>query len=220
MEVSCCWPSLVILAQMLLEALLTGISLGLVLALLIGPVFFLLIDTGISKGFRASAFIAGGVIFSDALFVILAYFSSTATQFIQEQKQMIGFIGGAILVVFGIITILRKPVIHTDVLHLRTTNGDHIKGAWKGFILNFLNPFVLIFWMGIAGSLVAADKPQNYAVPFFSAALATVFFTDLLKGWGAAKLKRLIRPSYLLWLNRLSGTALVLFGLKLIWKLV
>ena len=211
--------ALAILALMLLEALITGISLGLVLALLIGPVFFLLIDTGISKGFRASAFIAAGVICSDALFVLLAYFSSTATQFIQDKKQIIGLAGGAILILFGVITVFRKPVIHTNALHLQQ-DGVYLKGIWKGFILNFLNPFVLIFWMGISGTLVASDKPDSYAIPFFGSALATVFFTDLLKGWGAAKLKRLVKPAYLLWLNRLSGVGLVVFGIHLIRKLV
>jgi threonine/homoserine/homoserine lactone efflux protein len=203
------------------EAILSGISLGLVLALLIGPVFFLLIDTGISKGFKAAAFIAGGVVISDAFFVIIAYFSSTAIGFIKTNQSAIGMACGAILIAFGVITFLRKPVLKENVLHLPEYNGQHWKGFGKGFVLNFLNPFVLIFWLGVAGSLAGGQKHTNsFAVVFFVAALSTVFITDLLKAWGAARLKKLIRPVYLLWLNRISGAGLVIFGIRLIWKIL
>jgi threonine/homoserine/homoserine lactone efflux protein len=203
------------------EAILSGISLGLVLALLIGPVFFLLIDTGISRGFRAAAYIAAGVVLSDALFVLIAYFSSTAIGFIRSNQASIGIAGGMILIVFGVLTIIRKPVIRENVLHLPEYNGHHWKGLGKGFILNFLNPFVLIFWLGVAGSLAGGQTHETgFAIIFFTASLCTVFVTDLLKAWGAARLKRLIRPVYLLWLNRISGAGLVLFGLRLIWKIL
>jgi len=203
------------------EAILSGISLGLVLALLIGPVFFLLVDTGIYRGFKAAAFIAIGVVASDALFVIIAYFSSTTIRFIETNQTLIGIIGGAILVLFGVITFLRKPVISGDQLSLTRDATHEWKGAGKGFALNFLNPFVLLFWIGVAGTLPQGkDVSVTYAIEFFMSALCTVFVTDLLKAWGAARLKKLIRPTFLLWLNRISGAGLILFGVRLIVKLL
>lgn len=202
-----------------MSAMISGVMLGLVLALLIGPVFFLLVDTAISKGFSSAIFIALGVILSDALFVLIAYFSSTTIRFIQGNQMLIGVGGGLVLIIFGLINIVRKPVLKENVLHL--DNGGQWKGLAKGFLMNFLNPFVLIFWMGVAGSLAVQQKDSEaYPILFFSAALATVFITDLLKAWGAARLKRLIRPVYMRWLNVLSGLGLILFGLRLIWKLM
>lgn len=201
------------------EAVLSGISLGFVLALLIGPVFFLLVDTGIHRGFRAAVFIAAGVVASDALFVVIAYFSSTAIRFIQTNQTIIGTAGGLILIIFGLITFFRKPVISGEQLMIEA--GKEWKGAGKGFVMNFLNPFVLLFWIGVAGTLPAPGKASPfYAVEFFLAALGTVFATDLLKAWGAARLKKLIKPGFLVWLNRISGTGLVLFGFRLLAKLL
>lgn len=206
---------------MWLEAVLSGISLGMVLALLIGPVFFLLVDTGISRGFRSAFFIALGVLASDALFVVIAYFSSTAIRFFNTNQVVIGVAGGLILIVFGLVTFLKKPVIHAERIHPELVGTGEWKIAWKGFIMNFLNPFVLLFWIGVAGSLTAAKHATPvYAITFFVAALATVLLTDLLKAWSAARLKKLIRPVYLLWLNRVSGTGMMLFGIRLIWKLM
>jgi len=43
--------------------------------------------------------------------------------------------------------------------------------------------------------------------------------TDLLKAFLAVKLKTIIKPSFLVWLNRISGAGLMIFGIRMLWML-
>ncbi len=56
--------------------ILTAIYLGILLSFLIGPVFFVLLETSVTKGFRAAMVFDFGVIAADILFIVVAYFSS------------------------------------------------------------------------------------------------------------------------------------------------
>jgi len=86
--------------------------------------------------------------------------------------------------------------------------------------MNALNPFVLIFWLGVSSSLTTKQQlSSTYAIVFFGSALITIFATDLLKAFLAIRLKKLIKPSFLLWLNRLSGLGLMIYGVRMIVKL-
>ncbi|TAE06791.1 MAG: LysE family translocator, partial [Bacteroidetes bacterium] len=58
----------------MLEILLKGILSGLVLAMTIGPVFFALLRTSISRGFKSGAFLAIGIATSDAFIALGFYF--------------------------------------------------------------------------------------------------------------------------------------------------
>ena len=60
----------------MIQDILTAIPLGIFLSFLIGPVFFVLLETSAVKGFRAALVFDLGVVFADILFIIIAYFSS------------------------------------------------------------------------------------------------------------------------------------------------
>ena len=56
-----------------MEIILNGIISGLVLALLVGPVFFTILQTSIERGFGSGALVAIGVSLSDAFYITLTY---------------------------------------------------------------------------------------------------------------------------------------------------
>ena len=62
----------------MLEALWSGILLGLLLSVLIGPVFFLLIELSLKEGLRSAVFMDIGIILSDAACILVAYFGMAA----------------------------------------------------------------------------------------------------------------------------------------------
>ena len=91
----------------------------------------------------------------------------------------------------------------------------------KGFALNSLNPFVLVFWIGVITALNARQvASKSNLLLFFSAVLITVFSTDLLKAFLATRLKKIMTISVLTWLNRISGIALIFYGMKLIYDIL
>lgn len=200
------------------DALLAGGLLGLVLATLIGPVFFLLIDTSIKKGFREAVWLAAGVLLSDAFYIAITYFSSTALSFMKTYGREIGCCGGLLLMGFGLTNMLKKPRISATALELPAATVHPSADLAKGFMMNVLNPFVLLFWMGVAGGITARDAwTADQTLVFYAAALITVLGTDLLKAWLAVRLKKVLRPGVLHNINRLSGAGLFIFGLRILY---
>jgi threonine/homoserine/homoserine lactone efflux protein len=205
----------------MLEAIVSGLTLGFVLSLLVGPVFFLLIDTSIKKGFKRGVYLAVGVLLSDMFYIAITYFSSVASGVMQNYQWEIGWAGGILLMVFGMVTILKKPHIKSTDLDLSDKGSSVWVEVLKGFLMNLLNPFLLIFWLGVSGS-VSAGKSFTYrhTVIFFITVLVTVFLTDVIKAWSASKLRTFLKPTLLIWVNRISGTGLLLFGIRMIYKMI
>lgn len=199
-----------------------GIGFGLVLAVLLGPVFFALIQTSITKGFTAGAFMAMGIVFSDACCILISYFG--LLQFIQQPGTLrfIGLLGGVFMVGYGLFLLLnRKVMMHSPENPIE--KNMRLKGGslLKGFALNILNPFVIIYWLGVS-SLVSAIPDFGRADKglFFVGTLGTVLVTDLLKAYGAKKLRRFVTRTVILWLNRISGSVLLVFGIKILYDVL
>jgi amino acid exporter len=205
----------------MLEAVLSGISLGLVLALLVGPVFFMLIDTSIKKGFMKAVILAVGVVLSDAFFICLTYFSATALGFMKSYQTEIGIAGGILLVIFGLVNIFKKPHLKSTDIDLPDNSKSPLVDIVKGFMMNALNPFVLIFWIGVSGVVSANENYSDmHIVMFYLVVLLTVFLTDVLKAWLAARLRHFLKPGLILMINRVSGVGLILFGCRLLYQIL
>lgn len=204
----------------MIKVILHAISLGLLLGIMIGPVFFLLLNTSIKKGFKPAAYLAAGVALSDLMYIMLAYFGSTLIGSVNQNNFKIGWLGGLLLIVFGLISFLKKTANPLEEVKLPDDSKSLLIDTGKGFVMNSLNPFVLVFWLGVITALNAGkmlDKADIFI--FFTVVLATVFSTDLLKSYLATKLKKLMTTKLLLWLNRLSGLALIFYGFKLIYDI-
>lgn len=202
--------------------LVKGIGFGLLIAVLLGPVFFALIQTSITKGFRAGAAMAVGIVLSDAFCVLISFLG--LMQLIQGPATLrwIGILGGLFMLVYGFVLLINQQVkaVESDL--------PEIKTAWemggsvaKGFLLNILNPFVIVYWLGVS-SFVSAMPGMNQTDQwlFFAGTLGTILTTDLLKSWGAKKLRRFVTRRVILWLNRISGSVLLLFGLKILYDVL
>ena len=85
-----------------------AILFGFFLSFMIGPVFFMLIQTSILKGARAAIAFNLGVILGDVAFIVIAYFGSRHLLERIKDDPRLFFIGGLILIVYGTITYLDK----------------------------------------------------------------------------------------------------------------
>ena len=92
----------------MINDILSAIPWGILLAFTIGPVFFILLETGITKGFRAAMTFDLGVVFADLVFILIAYFSTN--QLLEKMKDdpsMFVF-GGVLMLSFGIISFIKE----------------------------------------------------------------------------------------------------------------
>ena len=202
-----------------MDVILNGVISGIILAFLIGPVFFTIIQTSIERGFGSGTLVAVGVSLSDAFYITIAYMGIYQLFDKGSFREYLAYFGGMVLLIFGIYYLFIKS------RRLSAVSGERVRlnNPWrligKGFLINGLSPMVLIFWLGTVG--VATTKfgyatPQK-AVPYFASILSTVFVTDILKAKLADKLRKLLTPQFIRKLNMVLGFVLLAFGVRLIY---
>ncbi|GGZ27539.1 lysine transporter LysE [Echinicola pacifica] len=199
--------------------LLEGMGMGLVLSMIVGPVFFALVHNSLQNGFRLSAFMALGILLSDALYVLISYFGVSIFSLYPLLKVILGYSGGLIMIGFGLISFFRKvPLPEAGFSSFHSPVPRKWNSYIKGFSLNGVNPFVLLFWMSIAEFVQVKKRYISTDVwMFYISMLLTVFAMDLTKIYIAKRLRQLITPSFMLLANRFVGLVLVAFGLRLLW---
>jgi threonine/homoserine/homoserine lactone efflux protein len=201
-----------------MEIILNGVISGLVLAFLIGPVFFTILQTSIERGFWSGALVAVGVSLNDAFYIFISYLG--LVQFAQEVsfRNYLAYGGGIVLLCFGFYYLFIKSRRLSNFDPEKIEYKNPVALIAKGFIINGLSPMVLFFWIATVG--VATTQLQytevNDAVVFFGSIVLTVFTTDLIKAKLADKLRRLITPRFIRILNIILGIVLVLFAGRLI----
>ncbi|AEE19146.1 threonine/homoserine/homoserine lactone efflux protein [Dokdonia sp. Hel_I_63] len=198
----------------------TAIPLGFFLAFLIGPVFFVLLETAATKGFRAALTFDIGVIIADIVFIVVAYLSSY--QLLENLSNQPGLyvFGGAILIVYGLTIYLKKPTRDAlDPNRAKIKKGGYVQLFVKGFLLNFINIGVLVFWLGIliiVGPTVENDGDR--LLGFFIGMIGAYLITDIGKIVLAKQLKRYLTPRRIFKVKKSLGLVLIFCGLVLVTK--
>ena len=210
----------IFITSKMIEDIQAAIPLGFFLAFMIGPVFFVLLETSATKGFRAAVVFDLGVIVADIFFIVLAYFSSfQLLENLSNQPGLFVF-GGMIITVYGVIIFLKKSKKSTEEASELVFDKKNYLGLFiKGFLLNFINIGVLVFWLGviiITGPSLGNDLNRFFV--FFGSMIAAYFITDLFKILLAKQLKRKLTPKRILKVKKLLGIILIVCGLVLIIK--
>lgn len=203
-----------------MNLLLDGIKVGLILCFMIGPIFFALVQTGVEQGVRAGTAVGLGIWISDLLFMLgvfwgISYISRLANW--DNFSFALGLGGSVVLVLFGAGALLKGPTF--EYYHFPGTRrvSSYFSLFSKGFLINTVNPFTVFFWMGLMSTVILKNQLHGSgATLYFGGILGTVVITDFVKILSAKKIRQVLRPVHLLWLRRISGTALILFGLVLL----
>lgn len=202
----------------MIETLLSGFTFGLALAFMLGPVFFTLLQTSLQEGVRAGLSLAIGVILSDISLIGICFLFATQVKTMNQHEETMGIIGGIVLCAFGLFQLLKKP--KTGELQDRK-KAVHAAYLFKGFLLNTLNPMVLLFWLSVVGIVSLRSHYTAADVwAFFGAVIVTVFGTDLLKVLGAGRLKRLLTEKVIRRMNLVTGIILIAFGAEMVIRMV
>jgi len=200
--------------------ILAAIPWGVLLAFTIGPVFFVLLETGAIKGFRAAFVFDMGVVVADILFILIAYFSTN--QILEELKDEPGLFifGGGLLIAYGVVSYInckREFAKNVDEdIHETVPKKNYLNLVLKGFLLNFINIGVLGFWLGVI--IVFGPKlemrPDRLTV-FFGTIIATYLCVDCIKIILAKQLKRKLTHLKIFRIKRVISVILVIFGIGL-----
>ncbi|HYH57230.1 MAG TPA: LysE family transporter [Anseongella sp.] len=194
-------------------AVVLGIGTGVILSVIAGPAFFALLKTSIERGFRAGSALATGVFFSDVFYVIITFFTAQIHYFEEKYQPLIAGVGSFMLVFIGVYYLLRK----TRVQMQQCSNAKHTGYFLKGFLMNLFNPFMLIYWLTVISLLNKYEHFNDYELrTFLGATLLSILCSDVAKSYLASKWRHMISEKALRILNRVAGTAILLFGLRMI----
>ncbi|GAB3922411.1 LysE family translocator [Mucilaginibacter myungsuensis] len=207
----------------MIDAIISGIGIGLVLTFLTGPVFFALIKTSIEKGFQAGVALALGVVASDVVFVGAILFGSQFFDISPQTKTIAGIIGSIILFGIGVHYIFKKADVD-----FKTETPKRIKRSGfflKGFVMCIFNPTILFHWITVIGT---ASTVYHQGIPnrglklgiMFLTVLVVQFGMDATKAFYANKLRARISEKMVHRLNEVAGIALIIASLILVDKLV
>jgi len=191
-----------------------GIGLGLILVLSVGPVIFTIIKQSINNGHRGGFSFVTGVWISDLVLVVISNFFSEMVTDLLEFKTAIAWIGGLFLAGMGIYYIFFKKVkLQADETLLVQAFGkaEFSRIAVSGFLINTLNPSVLLFWL-INATAFAAIHSFWERIIIFSVCLAMNIMADIFKVLLAGKIRNSLTPRHILLINKVSGTILVIFA--------
>lgn len=228
-----------------------GAIMGLTLATIfgIGPAFFLLIQTSISKGFKTALMFDLGVLFSDVIVVFLMMMTSVQIKLDDGGNMVIaGITAGLIILCFGIFTFYTKPEKIVERSAKKSAELEEVEKRlderfdkidekldvkrvgprWyvyvaKGFIMNVFNPFIWVFWMTSVATVSGSEvyNGNKYLVTlFFIGTFTTVLAFDIVKIVGAYSLKRFFTERRMKFLNQCTGLVLALCGLMLIIRVI
>lgn len=203
-----------------MSLILQGIILGLTLAILLGPIFVTLTQLAIEKGARAGMVASSGVWASDFIIITLCFlFVQKINTIVQDVTftYWMGLLGGFILIAFGIGAFLKQSNI--EFKQTKHSTNDYISFWTKGFLVNTVNPFTFVFWIGVISTYVIKEQITNTeAIVFFASIMSVIMITDTAKVFLAKMIRNKLRQEHFNIFTKVAGIGLIIFGIVLLAK--
>ncbi|MCB9203117.1 MAG: LysE family transporter [Flavobacteriales bacterium] len=197
----------------MIDVILGGIGTGFLLSLvLIGPVFFLLIETSLTKGIKSAIALDLGVIVADIICILVAYYGSQDISGYIDQHPALYRIGGFIVAIYGLFILTSKGTRRITQSELITPN--YLKTFINGFLLNLLNVGVVAFWISTVLLIRTQFNNNDYDfLAFMVVTLSTFIGIDLCKIFLAQRFKNQLTDKIVTKIKRIMGIILIIFGI-------
>ena len=204
----------------MINDILSGIPWGIFLSFMIGPVFFILLETSIIKGFRAALVFDLGVVLGDIIFIAIAYLGSYRLIKSLEDNSALFMFGGILMLAYGVISYIslhKERKVDTKKIDNEIIRKDYLGLFIKGFFLNIINIGVLGFWLAVIISVGPKLEMQNSRMlTFFITVILSYLLVDCIKIVLAKQLKTKMTPRNILKIKKIISIVLMVFGVALI----
>jgi threonine/homoserine/homoserine lactone efflux protein len=205
----------------MIEALLKGITLGLLLSISVGPVVFSIIKQSLNNGHKGGMAFIIGVSASDITIVLISNVFTELFSAISSHKKEIGIAGSIFLISLGVFFLFFKKIKVNEEgqqVFLKFRKRDYAKIALSGYLMNTLNPAVFLFWLTSSTTFINHTLEQRLVI--FLVCLGMVFSADIAKVMLAGKIRKKLTPHNIHIINRVNGLILIGFGIALLWGLM
>ena len=197
-----------------MDSILTYMFLGLSMAATIGPVKTVLINTGIKSGFFHAWFFSLGALTTDIMYMLIVYFG--VGQFIDSMtlKVFLWSFGCFVLLYNGIENLL---TLHKIEMNLKSGKRNRLrKSILSGFVMSWLNPLTILFWLGIYGSILAktAGASSGYQIIINSIAiLLGITLMDFIYAFLSSVARKFFSTKLLKIVSLISSIVMIGFGI-------
>ncbi len=200
----------------MIEAVVSGLLLGLALVFSVGPVIFTILKLRINYGLVSAFFFISGVWLSDIMWVVLANYFGSLLQDLTTYKLQIGTCGGLFLISIGIFYLFFKRYRSKEELDkgIKIEASTHARLFVTGFLINTLNPGVITLWLAAATKSLSNNLTEKIVT--FSICLAMNITADFFKISIAGKLSSSLTDKKIVLINKFSGLMFLGFGVVLI----
>ena len=189
-----------------------GLLIGLSIAAVVGPMSILCMHRTLNFGQRYGLVSGLGIATADAVYGSIAAFGVTViSSFLVSQQIWIRLIGGLFLVYLGVKTILTRPAERAAAVQAHSFFGAYA----STLLLTLTNPLTILSFAAIFAGIGVGGVSKSY----LSAAIVVlgVFAGSALWWCILTSLISLVRgkltPNWLLWINRISGSIIGIFGI-------
>jgi threonine/homoserine/homoserine lactone efflux protein len=197
------------------DAIIKGLLLGLFMAISVGPTLFAVIRYSLNHSYRAGLAFVLGVSISDVMYVTIANLAASWLEVLNEHKRMIAFGGALVLVVVGLAGVLKKFKPSRPSSSPLPISGSHYFKIWlSGFLINSINPGVIIIWLGAVTA--TANTSFMYRIAFFGTTLFLVLGVDFLKVFAADSIRRKLTIRRIMYLQKISAICILMIGMALL----
>jgi threonine/homoserine/homoserine lactone efflux protein len=204
----------------MLDAFIKGITLGLLLAISVGPIVFTVIKQSLNNGLKGGLAFIAGIFFSDIFLVICCNFFTQFFTTLSNYSTPLGIAGSVLLVLVGVYFLFFKKVKMTEEGNqlLLFKRRDYAKLFLAGAVMNLLNPGIIVFWFTTATAFIAYALNERLVI--FGVALLLALAADVAKVVLADKLRKKLTPKNIHRINKINGIILIGFGIALLWGLL
>jgi threonine/homoserine/homoserine lactone efflux protein len=204
------------------EALLVGCVLGFFLVISVGPVIFTIIKQSLNNGIKGGFSFVAGVWLSDIILVIASNVFTVLVNDALKYKKVIGYAGSIFLIGMGAFYLfLKKVQLRTDAEgnEVRFRKRDAARIFLSGFLINTLNPVLLLTWLLYALAFsVKYDIEQRIVI--FATCILINIGADILKVVLAEKIRTKLTIHNISLINKVAGTILIVFGGFLLYQTI
>jgi len=191
---------------------LRGLIIGFSIAAPVGPIGVLCIRRTLAEG-RLAGFLSGmGAASADMFYGAVAAFGLTAVQeLLIGQSNWLRIVGGVFLLYLGLKTFFSKP--SEEVAEAR--RGGLFGAYITTFFLTITNPLTILSFIAIFAGLRLGEMDGNYLSATF---MVLGVFMGSAAWWltlstGVSLLREKFTPTLLIWVNKVAGVIIFVFGL-------
>jgi threonine/homoserine/homoserine lactone efflux protein len=192
------------------EYVISALIFGLTAGLKPGPLGIVVIQQTLKYGLKSGIKASFAPIITDGPIILAVLILLTYLNEIELFISSISVIGGIYLLWLSL------KILRTKEINLSKSLGNS-KSLTTAIKVNFLSPYPYLFWFTVGGTYIALGTIAESTV-FIVISIGTLVLSKMLVAWVASRFRKLLDGKVYLWVMRVLGVFLAVFGILLLNK--